>query len=666
MPDRRALQAEDLLELRFVGDPQVSPDGSRVVFVLTEFDLNNNGYYSSLWMADADDPSSVRPLTRPRRTDAAVRDTSPRWCPDGGSIAFISNRAGERRIYRIDTGGGEAQPVGDFSGNIASIAWSPDGEHIAFSAEPDGEADGDDKGKADVYATRRLKHKLNGRGFMRDQRRYQIWVTGVRDGETQQLTDHANDQNEPTWSPDGDRLFFTADRRCELEMYYVPDLYCVDMSDGSVRRITEGAGPVTLPRISPDGEVVAFFGHDKGDSMTANTQLSLISPAGQEFRSLTADFDRSVGNSVMGDARFDEGEGGPAWCRGGASILFSLTDGGNCGLYETDRAGGVCDLRGFPPVITSYSVNAAGDPTIAAVGADYDNPGDLWVKKASGDPVRFTDFNDEILDQIQLARPERFTFAGTDDWEMEGWLLRPTEYCEGEKYPLILEIHGGPAATSGNAFMHQYQLLAASGFGVLYTNPRGSKGYGEEHAAGVIGDWGGNDYRDLMAAVDAACAFDWVDEKRLGVTGGSYGGFMTNWIVSQTDRFAAAVTFRSISNLYTKYGCSDIGFYSNRRGMGGADLWEEEEFIMSRSPMRHAPNVQTPTLIVHAEEDLRCPMEQAEQWFVALKRLGVECEFVRYSGENHELSRSGKPHNRMDRLHRLTDWFAAYLNREGR
>ncbi|HHW99001.1 MAG TPA: S9 family peptidase, partial [Firmicutes bacterium] len=266
-----------------------------------------------------------------------------------------------------------------------------------------------------------------------------------------------------------------------------------------------------------------------------------------------------------------------------------------------------------------------------------------------------------VMAEWQLASAERITMETTPGWEIEGWLMKPVDYTPGNKYPLILHIHGGPHATYGYAFMHEFQLLAANGYGVLYTNPRGSRGYGEEFTKGVVGDWGGGDYADLMSAVDYAVKLDWVDESRLGVTGGSYGGYMTNWIVTQTDRFKGAVTLRSISNMYTKYGCSDIGWYGNKAGFGGRDLWDSEDFIMERSPIRYAPRVKTPILIIHSEEDYRCPMEQAEQWYVALKRLGVTTEFVRFAGENHELSRSGKPRNRIDRLNFIVGWFERFV-----
>ena len=290
------------------------------------------------------------------------------------------------------------------------------------------------------------------------------------------------------------------------------------------------------------------------------------------------------------------------------------------------------------------------------------NPGDIWLLE-EGDRIatRLTSVNAELLREMTLTPAERIEFRSTDGLKIEGWVMKPADFEAGRKYPLVLQIHGGPHATYGYGFFHEFQLLTSAGYGVLYVNPRGSLGYGEEFTRGVVGDWGGMDYADLMAATDYAAKLPWVDADRLGVTGGSYGGYMTNWIVTQTRRFRAAVTLRSISNMYTKYGVSDIGWFGNKAGMGGRDLWDSEEFIMSRSPIRYAPQVKTPVLIIHSEEDYRCPMEQAEQWFVALKRLGVECEFVRFRGENHELSRSGKPKNRISRLQQILGWFDRFL-----
>ncbi len=655
----RRLRPEDIWSFELVGDPRVSPDGRRVAFVLTGIDSEANAYVSSIWMAETDNPASVRPLTNPAG-DEPVRETMPRWSPDGSRLAFASNRDGATRLWVIDPDGGEAERVGDHSGNLAGLTWSPTGKALAFTSAPPAPSPESDP-QPDVYSTDRLRYKFNGRGLMEDERRNAVWVMDVKTGDATQLTDSWWDDANPAWSACGDYIYFTSDRYPEEDMYYVTDLYRVYGAGGEAERITDGEGPVNNPVVSPDGERVAFIGNARGDDTVANLELCTMDIEGGDRTSATSSIDRSVGNSVGSDTRMDGGTGEPVWIRGGEEILFSVTDGPRCDLHVTVPGSDPRPVDGLPPVITSFSANSEGDPVVAAVAADWDNPGDLWIVGRDGIATRFTAFNDALLDELILSEPKRVEYIGAEDWPMEGWIMEPAGIRDGQKYPLVLHVHGGPAATSGNAFFFEYQLLASEGWGIMYNNPRGSKGYGEEHARGVIGEWGRNDYLDLMAAVDRASELDWVDVDRLGVTGGSYGGYMTNWMVTQTGRFRAAATFRSISNLYTKYGCSDIGFYHNRKGMGGADLWDEEDFIMSRSPIRYAPRVTTPILIVHAEEDYRCPMEQAEQWYSALKRLGVTTQFVRYAGENHELSRSGKPQNRVDRLRRLVAWFAEHL-----
>jgi dipeptidyl aminopeptidase/acylaminoacyl peptidase len=346
--------------------------------------------------------------------------------------------------------------------------------------------------------------------------------------------------------------------------------------------------------------------------------------------------------------------------------LFVATDVGRSNIYRVELATEeLSRLTTRPSTVTSLDVQSR---TFVLTGQDWDHPGDLFAGTIAengelAEYRRVTEVNHTLLKGRKMARPERFEFETFDGQSVEAWIIKPLDFRADKLYPVVLEIHGGPAGTYGDTYMHEFQVLASRGYGVLFTNPRGSKGYGEQWAQGVIGDWGGGDYADLMACVDSAVKqFSWIDPDRLGVTGGSYGGYMTNWIVSQTHQFRAAVTQRSISNLYTKYGVSDIGFYANRAGMGGADLWEEEDFIMSRSPIRYAPNVRTPILIIHSEEDLRCPMEQAEQWYIALRRLGnTDVEFVRFAGENHELSRAGKPLNRVERLEQLVGWFERYI-----
>ena len=483
------------------------------------------------------------------------------------------------------------------------------------------------------------------------------------EGEVHQVTQGDYDVSNVAWSPDGKQLAFSACIAPDCELHDIPDIWVINLDGSNLTRLTAGKGPSRAPVFSPDGTQIAFFGHVKGEVGYANTDLWVVPLKGGKASNLTEAMDRSVGCSVGSDARRDGGSSTAAWSADGKHLFVTITDGGNCHLYRVDVATKeITQLTTGDFAITSFGHTIAdGQDRIAFVAGDPTNPGDVYVWQ-EGQPVqKITAVNADIMAGWQLSTPERVTFKGFQDWDLEGWLMKPIDFTPGKKYPLILEIHGGPHSTYGNAFNHEFQMLAAAGYGIMYMNPRGSRGYGEEFTKGVVGDWGGGDYQDCMCAIDFAETLDWVDADRLGVIGGSYGGYMTNWIVTQTDRFKAAVTLRSISNMYTKYGCSDIGWYGNKAGFGGRDLWDSEDFIMERSPIRYAPNVKTPILIMHSEEDYRCPMEQAEQWYVALKRLGKKVEFVRFRGENHELSRSGKPRNRVDRLLFILDWFQRYV-----
>lgn len=694
-PVKRKITASDLWGFRFPGDPQVSPDGRRVAFVLTTPDEQHNAYNSSIYMVETGrahpshpavgpnpaTPASVpaRQFTAGRVKDATCRDHTPRWAPDGSKLAFISNRSGKNQLWLIDAAGGEATQLTNHDEPVTEPVWSPDSRQIAFVARvprTKEEKDAEDKRNKDVTVVTSLRYKANGIGIV-DPRPRHIFAADVETGSIRQVTSGEYNESNIAWSPDGSNIAFIASRRPDWEWHNITDLYTVPAAGGDLTLVTRGAGTASQPAWSPDGKLIAFYGHEKGEDGSLNNEL-MVAPATPGapggILSITAHFDRSMGGGVGSDARYDGGGGGPVWSGDGRYVYFSTADGGHSHVYRAAvEVGRVEQITpDDTPGVVSYDARplpgGAGEMLVYHSG-DFGRIGEIYAMQAgpeegaAGKPVRLTGFNDQLLSQVEVAIPERLTFTGAGGVEIEGWIMKPAGFEEGNKYPLVLEIHGGPAATYGHGFMHEFQLLCARGIGVLFTNPQGSQGYGERFCAILDGDWGGIDYRDFMAATDYAVAtYPWVDAERLGVAGGSYGGYAVNWIVGQTTRFAAAVTMRCISNMYTKYGVSDIGYYSNRQRMGGADLWDEEEFIMARSPMRYAPRVRTPMLIIHGEQDMRCPIEQGEQWYVALKRLGnCPVEFIRFAGENHELSRSGKPRNRIDRLERIVDWFAKYL-----
>ncbi len=375
---------------------------------------------------------------------------------------------------------------------------------------------------------------------------------------------------------------------------------------------------------------------------------------------MLAGWDRTVGSVVMSDMRSQVQTLPPRWSADRARILFVGSDQGTANVYSVPSAGGEVRAETLGAhQIASLSLDREAR-RFACVFASAVIPGDVGAGELGGGMRCLTDLNGELLRARHVSAPERVSFAGADGWTIEGWLLKPRGFDPAKRWPLVLEVHGGPHSTYGHAFFHEFQVLAGRGYGVLYTNPRGSHGYGERFSTACVGDWGGKDYEDLMAGVDHALSWGWVDPTRLYVTGGSYGGFMTNWIIGHTDRFRAAATQRCVSNNVSSFGTSDIGWHFWEYEMGGATPWRNSTKLVERSPLMHAPKVKTPLLILHAERDLRCPIEQAEQFFIALRWHGVETRFVRFPDDNHDLTRGGKPRNRVEHCRRIADWFDAH------
>lgn len=659
---RRPVTAEDLLRFQFVGDAQVSPDGSKAVYVVTKVDGEKDGYSSAIWITDLE--GAGKPLTAPWEGERLIRDHSPRWSPDGERIAFVSNRTGTNQVWVMAVSGGEAKQVTKMATGVESIEWSPDGTRIAFLAE---EPKAADPNASDVRVITTLRYKQDSRGF-RGYNRNHIWVADAETGKTKQITSGDWEDIDPSWSPDGKSIVFVSARDERRDIEHIPGVWKADVETGECTLLASGRGFTTTPVYSPDGRWIAYFDHTQGETSAGNDTVWVIPAEGGQPRKLAKVFDRSAVNWIGTDVKWNGGPHCPVWSADQQYIYFLATDGGNCHMYRVGFASGEVEpvVCGDAQVVGSFTIDRNRTGTIVYIASHPHSCGDVYVRElgVSGPGRQLTDFNRAFYDETYWSTPERFTFRGSDDWEIEGWILKPYGFEAGKRYPLVLQIHGGPHTTYGNALHHEFQMLASAGYAVMYTNPRGSQGYGEKFVRAVMGDWGGKDYEDLMKATDYACTLDYVDESRLFVCGGSYGGYMVNWIVGQTDRFRAAVTQRSICNLHSMFGTSDIGFYFNYAELGDKDIWEHEQFILERSPIRYAPNVKTPTLIEHSEYDLRCPMEQAEQWYMALKRFGVDTELVITPNEGHELSRSGTPKHRIARLRHILKWFERYRDTE--
>ncbi|NHM31313.1 alpha/beta hydrolase family protein [Neobacillus terrae] len=649
---KRLLEAEDLARLQFVGDPQVSPQKDRVAYVLTKMDFEKDGYSSSIYISEFDG-SQVR-FTNHDDEKRLIKDFSPNWSPDGKFITFISNLTGCNQVWiRPISDDHEATPLTNLKGNVVEYKWSPDGTKLALTVqEPPEEND------SDVIVVTRLRYKLDGVSDFLNTRKH-IYLFNLETKESSKLTEGEFDFYGPSFSPDGQTLYYlgTTDEFQEIE--YIPSIWQYDFTKMESSLFHQGKGPITALSPSPDGKWVAFIGHDHGECYSKNVDVWAISTASKEVVNLGHTLNRTVDNPVRVDASYDTGAQKVIWDQGSSSLYFTATDQGSIQLYRATLEGEVSEpLSGSKHTITSFTM--IDDEKAILVQAHSHSTGDLVLQNINEkkDKKNLTDWNDTLFSEISLSTPEHIIFTGEDGLEFEGWILHPTLRKEGEKQPLVLQIHGGPHSAYGYGFQHEWQLMAARGYAVLYTNPRGSQGYGEDFMKRVVGDWGGEDYKDQMTAVDYVLKkYDYIDRNELFVTGISYGGYMTNIITTRTDRFKAAATQNSVTNLYSMYGTSDIGFYFNGAQLGGADMWEDEEIIMKYSPIRYVRNVKTPTLILHSENDYRCPMEQGEQWYIALRRLGVKTKFVRFPSESHGISSKGKPKHRLERLNHLIGWF---------
>jgi len=652
------LSPEDLYEFRFLTDAQISPDGTRIAYAVKIANPKRDGYLSAIWLVSSED--TVAPV---QITAGTAQDSAPSWSPKGDRLAFTSDRGdvpkGKKRpprnMFVLDLAGGEARQLTHFGDDCSDLAWSPDARSLAFVVRDPKKTSDEDDG---VRVYERARYKSDEGGLLDDRRKH-IWIVGVDGSAPRRLTEGDWDDAQPAFAPDGREIAFVSNRTERRDLNTVADIHVVTLARGT-RRITDGKGSYGNPSWSPDGSTITAYGTDRAIGSSArNIHLWAFPKTGGPGTDLLTDWDRSIGSSVISDMRAHAQTLPPAWTSNGR-ILFLGSDQGTANAYSCAAAGG--DVRAETVgghQLVSWSLDDSRR-RFAAVRATATDPGNLFVGEVGGPMRKASCLNDELLASRFIAAPERVEFTGADGWMIEGWLMKPREFDPARKWPLVLEIHGGPHTAYGHSFFHEFHVLAGRGYAVLLTNPRGSHAYGQRFVEACVGDWGGKDYEDLMAGVDHAVALGWVDPERLYVTGGSYGGFMTNWIVGHTDRFRAAVTQRSISNNISAFGTSDIGWHFWEHEMGDATPWQGGEKLIFRSPLTYVTNVETPLLILHAERDLRCPIEQAEQLFTALKVLGKEAVFVRFPEDNHDLTRGGKPKHRVEHVRRIADWFDAH------
>jgi dipeptidyl aminopeptidase/acylaminoacyl peptidase len=662
----RKITAEDLYQFNTVTEVRISPDGKNVVYTVQRVDRKTEKKYTSLWVADSGNGESRQ------FTTGEQHDGSARWSPDGSQIAFLSDRGDKEKpaqIYIIPFNGGEANRLTQIEGELSELSWSPDGKKLLctvqkLDAETLEREKDEQKKKLGVVARHydRLFYKLDGYGYLPHERTH-IWSIDVRTGKAKQLTNHLiYDEQNPTWSPDGKLIAFASNQSENPDLQTDRwDIFVMPATGGELRKLKALVGEKYLPSFSPDGKWIAYFGAEGEGQWYKNTSLWVAPVDGSKTaRNLTEKYDIHIDSSTINDVGAPETMA-PTWTKDGKRIFFNTVLHGSSKLSSIGVNGD--DLRdeiGEGGVVGSFTFDRE-QKHLAYFYGRINDPVQIIMREMKNRKDRqLTQLNRKLLDGIDLGSVEEVWFKGPDNNDLQGWILKPPGFDPSKKYPSIMEIHGGPETQYGKYFMHEFYYLAANGYVVYFSNPRGGRGYGEEHTKAIFGDWGRADYADLMAWADYMEKQAYIDPQRMGVTGGSYGGYMTVWIIGHTQRFKAAVTQRCVSNFVSMWGSSDMN-WTFQQVLGNKPPFEDLQNYWEHSPIAYIGKASTPTLVLHNEFDLRCPIEQGEQVFVALKKLGVESEMVRFPDEFHGLSRTGRTDRRIARLNHILRWFDKHL-----
>jgi dipeptidyl aminopeptidase/acylaminoacyl peptidase len=694
--ESRPITETDLYRFRWVADPQLSPDGSRIAYVQVSVAPKHQSYETTLWIVSADGREA------PRRLTSGTGDLSPAWSPDGRTIAFLRSQkdTGTQQppqIYLLRMDGGEAEQLTKLKNGAGSPVWSPDGKTIVFSSsatpespappkrdEPDrtrpdtarpaarDSADSNDEKESDVRVITRAFFRLNGAGYMDSTSRDHLWSVSVPQAGSQprvrQLTSGEFEESRPAWTPDGSRIYFLSDR--EPEPYYRPpdaDLYAIPAEGGEITKIASIDGVIDNYAVSHDGKRIALTGSLTGKPIRSYDQPDLFVldvGSGISPRNLTAGYDFDIDDGIGGDQHAPRGRlnTAPVWSEHDSIIVVRSAEHGRSNLKRVSLSGQVTPLESADHEVVAFSADRSGE-RMAVVLSSPTQIGDIFLTSLGSQAGRFTQVthvNDSLFREVKVTAPEEIWYKSFDGTRIHGWIQKPPDFTPGKRYPMILEIHGGPHSAYGYTFTHEFQWMAAKGYVVLYVNPRGSTSYGQKFGNIIQYHYPGDDYRDLMVGVDTLVRRGYIDPKRLGVTGGSGGGLLTNWVITQTDRFAAAVSQRSIADWANFWYTVDFTLFTPfwfRK-----TPWQDPEEFRVRSPITYVDRIKTPLMLVEGESDWRTPPGAGgEVMFRALKYLKKPVVMVRFPEETHELSRSGKPRHRVDRLRHIVNWFEKYL-----
>lgn len=667
---RRKITPEDLLRFHLLGSPRISPDGASIVFVEKHVGEKNE-YVRNLWIVDT---GGKQP---PRQFTSGGKDSAPRWSPDGSKIAFAGEREKSKsQIFLIPAFGGEATQLTHFpEGSLGEFRWSPNGKLLGvLFREQDPEwteeakkAREENGGSTPPRVLDDWWYRLDGDGYFNAQR-YRLYIVDVETGEHRQLYDQdVLGKLNFDFSPDSTQLVVSTNRQPQaLIEPWKDELLRVDVATGRIRAIPHlQDGPKCMVRWSPQGDLIAFAGRAGADDVYSveNLELWVCHPERGEARNLTGETDYCLLAASIADTSEVAFEPSFEFSPDGARLFLRLGVQGESHVASIPAAGGRITLHTSGAAEHHFgNLSADGKRMSLSVGSPT-RLAEIAVASVTRSVFNIqplTDLNAELLSELELVEPRAEWVEAEDGHPVHVWTLVPPGLKKGTRAPAVLEIHGGPHAQYGSGFFHEFQVLAAQGYVVFYSNPRGSKGYGRDHCAAIRGNWGSADWVDIQAVTKHMQQHPSVDVRRMGVMGGSYGGYMTNWAIGHCHDFAAAITDRCVSNLVSMSGNSDFPMEPDRYFAG--NFWDRPEERWRQSPIAWIGNARTPTLIIHSEGDLRCNVEQGDQVFTALKLLNVPCRFVRYpASTSHGMSRQGPPDLRMHRLHQILDWWQRWL-----
>jgi dipeptidyl aminopeptidase/acylaminoacyl peptidase len=697
---KRAITEKDLFDFTWIATPQLSPDGSRAAFTRVVVDEKRTGYETSIWTVGTSGNEA------PRRLTNGKHDAGPRWSPDGKRLAFVrgaeKDETGKPRppqIAVLSLAGGEAWVITDLPKGAANPVWSPDGKRIAFlsSTTPEDiekevrkkersakdaskpadkntsqprETEPESEHESDVHVISRAVYRSNDEGYLDPKRHDHIWVVDVPTTSDEltkplQLTTGEFDEGDPLWTRDGERIYFIT-QRIDEPYYELPttDIYSVPASGGQVEKLTTVPMDIGQVALSPDGRQMAFHGsvtHPVRSYSQPDLWVMDVE-SGASPRNLTANYDFDMGDSVFGDNAAPRGGNGRTlhWSADGKTLFDVVAKQGRTQLVKVDaQSGAVSEITRGDQAVLDFSIAADAHAMVALVSTPT-MIGDLFAVAPDGSQQRITDLNQKLWSQLNLTAPEEFTYASFDGKRIQAWIQKPPGFDSKGKYPLVLNIHGGPHAAYGWIFEHEFQWMAARGYVVLYVNPRGSVSYGQEFANIIQYRYPGDDYRDLMAGVDELLKRGYIDARKLAVTGGSGGGVLTDWTVTHTSRFAAAVSQRDISNWASWWYTADFTLFQPH--WFKAPPFQDPQDYTNRSAITYVENIHTPVMFVLGESDYRTPPDSGgEQLFRALKFLKRPTAMVMFPRETHELSRSGEPWHRVERLEHIVNWFDRWM-----